>query len=171
MELREIILAEHSKANCNKIVRRIGNNPQRFDALVRLFLTDKDPRVVQRSAWPLSELVALYPALIKKHLGKILVYVTKPGLHDAVKRNTVRILQFIDIPQQYQGRVMNLCFEYLIDPAEKPAVKASSLTVLHNLSKQYPDIKQELKTIIEDRWEFETAAFHSRAKKILKEIN
>ncbi|MCY7309163.1 MAG: hypothetical protein LH619_00155 [Chitinophagaceae bacterium] len=44
------------------------------------------------------------------------------------------------------------------------------MTVLQNLSKLYPEIKQELKTIIEDRWELETAAFHSRAKKILKEI-
>ncbi|MDZ4795423.1 MAG: hypothetical protein SGI83_14170 [Bacteroidota bacterium] len=171
MDLRETILAEHSKANCTKIVYWIGNNSQRFDTVVHLFLTDKDPRVVQRSAWPLSELVLLYPALIKKHLGKILQFVTKPGLHDAVKRNTVKILQFINIPRQYEGKVMNLCFDYLLDPNEKPAVKAFSLTVLQHLSQQYPEIKQELKMIIEDRWEFETAAFHSRAKKILKEIN
>ena len=65
---------------------------------------------------------------------------------------------------------MNLCFDYLISPDEKPAVKAFSLVVLDNLSKQYPEIKQELKTIIEDRWNFETAAFHSRAKKILNSL-
>ena len=28
-----------------------------------------------------------------------------------------------------------------------------------------------LKTIIEDRWDFETAAFRSRAKKILKQLS
>ena len=65
---------------------------------------------------------------------------------------------------------MTLCFDYLLSLDEEIAVKAFSLTVLNNLSILYPEIKQELKTIIEDRWEFETAAFHSRAKKILKEI-
>ena len=65
---------------------------------------------------------------------------------------------------------MTLCFDYLLSLDEEIAVKAFSLTVLNNLSILYPEIKQELKTIIEDRWEFEKAAFHSRAKKILNEI-
>jgi len=42
--------------------------------------------------------------------------------------------------------------------------------VLENLSKQYPEIKHELKVIIEERWDYETAAFHSRAKRILKNL-
>ena len=67
--------------------------------------------------------------------------------------------------------MVNLCFDYIFSPVEKPAVKASSLTILANLSKEYPDIKQELKTIIEDRWNVETAAFRARGKKILKSLS
>ena len=170
MNLRETILAEHSKANCTKIVNWIGSNQQRFDELVKLFLYDKEYRVIQRAGWPLSEVVMKHPLLIKKHLGKILNYVNTPGLHNAVKRNSIRLLQNLKIPRKFHGQVMNLCFDYILDPTEKIAVKAFSLTVLRNLSQLYPEIKQELRTIIEDRWEFETAAFHSRAKKILKEI-
>ncbi|MES1218558.1 MAG: hypothetical protein ABUT20_23845, partial [Bacteroidota bacterium] len=76
----------------------------------------------------------------------------------------------ITIPQRFHGEVMSLCFNYIISPAEPIAVKAFSLTVLQNLSIQYPEIKQELKTIIEDRWDFESTAFKSRAKKILKQL-
>ena len=65
---------------------------------------------------------------------------------------------------------MNLCFEYIASTDEPVAVKAFSLTVLQNLSKKYPEIRQELKTIIEDRWDYESAAFKSRAKKLLKEF-
>ena len=65
---------------------------------------------------------------------------------------------------------MNTCFEYIHSPDEAVAVKAFALTVLENLSKQYPEIKSELKTIIEDRWDYESAAFKSRAKKILKDL-
>ena len=91
-------------------------------------------------------------------------------LHDAVKRNTLRLLQAISIPQRFHGEIMSLCFDYIASPDESAAIKAFSLTVLQNLSKQYPEIKQELKTIIEDRWEYESAAFKSRAKKILKQL-
>ncbi len=167
MNLRETILKEHSKANCTRIVNWIGTDQRRYDELVRLFLHD-EYLVIQRTGWPLSEIAVKYPLMIKKHLGKLLKHVQKPGLHEAVKRNTVRLLQETDIPKKYHGEVMNLCFDYLVSPTEKPAVKASSLTVLEHLSRQYPEIKQELKTIIEDRWDLETAAFRSRGRKLLK---
>lgn len=169
MKLRETILAEHSKANCNRIIKWVGENQLRFDELFSLFLND-EYRVVQRAAWPLSYIVIAHPRLIQKHFSKMLKNLHKPGIHDSVKRNTLRLLQEISIPQRFHGEVMNTCFDYIISPTEKPAVKAFSLTVLENLSKQYPDIKQELKTVIEDRWDFETVAFHSRAKKILKKL-
>jgi hypothetical protein len=166
MNLRETILAEHSKQQASKIVNWIGSNQQRFDELFSLFLND-GYRVVQRAAWPLSYAAITHPPLIKKHFGKLLRNLQKPNLHDAVKRNTVRLLQDIDIPVKYHGKVMNLCFDYIISPTEKVAVKAFSLTILQKLSHQYPDIKQELVTVIENRWPYETAAFKSRAKKIL----
>lgn len=80
------------------------------------------------------------------------------------------MLQDLDIPERFRGDLMNTCFEYIESVSEKPAIKAFSLTILYNLSLQYQDIRPELKTIIEDRWEYETAAFRSRARKILKAI-
>ena len=167
MKLRETILKEHSKTNCLRIINWIGSNQQRFDELVHLFLHD-EYRVIQRAGWPLSEIAVKQPKLVTKHLARILKHAQQPGNHEAVKRNTVRLLQEMDIPEKFHGEVMNLCFDWLVSPTEKPAVKAFSLTVLDNLSQQYPEIKQELKTIIEDRWDLETAAFRSRGKKILK---
>ena len=169
LKLRETLLAEHSKANCNRIIKWVGKNQIRFDELFSLFLID-EYRVVQRAAWPLSYIVITHPRLIQKHFSKLLKNLHKPGIPDSVKRNTMRLLQEISIPQRFHGEVMNTCFDYIISPTEKPAIKAFSLTVLENLSKLYPDIKQELKTVIKDRWDFEKAAFHSRARKILSKL-
>ena len=162
-------MQEHSKANTNRIIKWVGVSQPRFNELFDLFLHD-EYRVVQRAAWPLSYLVIAHPPLIKKHFAKLVQNLKKPNVHDAVKRNTLRLLQVISIPQRFHGEIMSLCFEYIASPEEPAAIKAFSLTVLQNLSKQYPEIKQELKTIIEDRWDYESAAFHSRAKKILKHL-
>jgi len=169
MKLREQILKEHSKANRAAIVKWIGTSQERFDQLFDLFLND-EYRVVQRAAWPLSYTVIAHPRLIQKHFSRLLRNLEKPGIHDSVKRNTVRLLERILIPERFHGQVMNICFNYIASPEEAVAIKAFSLTVLERLSDQYPEIKTELKTIIEDRWDYESAAFRSRAKKILSRL-
>lgn len=166
MKIREQLLKEHTKANCLRIVKWVGSNQQRFDELFTLFTGD-EYRVIQRAAWPVSYCVVAQPLLIKKHFKKLISTLKKPAVHTAVKRNGIRLLQEIKIPEKYHGDIMTLCFNYIADPEEAIAVKAFSLTVLQNLSKQYPEILPELKTIIEDRWDYETPAFKSRAKKIL----
>lgn len=133
------------------------------------FFIGNDPLLAQRASWPLSYAAVANPRLIDKHFKELLENVKKK-VHDAIKRNTVRILQDISIPEAFQGDVMNLCFDYLMAPKEKPAIKAFSLTVIKNLSVHYPDILPELKTIIEDRWDTESKAFQSRARKILRSM-
>src|SRR4051812_17714982 len=96
--LKEDILKEHSKKQCDKVVAYIGSNTARFAELVNMFL-EGPYRITQRAAWPLFCCVEKSPALIKPHLKKILNYSIKPGVHDAVKRNVVRLLQFIEIPK------------------------------------------------------------------------
>lgn len=168
MNLLTVILKEHSKANCARIVKWIGGDQRRFNELLNLFLQGEHV-VKQRAGWPLGYAVAAHPHLIRKHVHKLLSNLRQPGLHDAVKRNTVRILQDISIPEKFEGEVMSLCFDYISTPNEKPAVKAYSLSILNTLSKKYPEIKQELEAIIESRWEYESAAFKARARIIRKE--
>jgi len=167
MKLREELLKAQSKANCNKLVQWVGSNQQRFDALFHLFLSD-EYRVVQHAAWPLSYAVAAHPPLIKKHFSRLIKNLEKPGIHGAVKRNTIRLLQEIEIPKKYHGVVMDTCFKYIAVPGEAIAVKAFSLGVLEHLAKIYPEIIPEVKLLIEENYDRETPAFKSRAKRFLK---
>lgn len=167
MNLRETILAEHSKATCQRIVNWVGSSQKNFDELFDLFL-NSEYRVNQRAAWPLSYCVIAHPSFISKHFAKLINNLQRPGLHDSVKRNTVRLLQHVDIPKKFHGKVMDICFRYVSSADEPVAVKAFSLLILQNLSKQYPEIKNEIRLIIEERWPHETAAFHNRARKFLK---
>jgi hypothetical protein len=170
MNLREEILKEHSKKQTARIIKYIGTDQKRFNELVKLFLND-EYRVVQRAAWPLSYCVIENPQLVKKHLKKIVQRLDKPGVHNAVKRNVVRLLQYIEIPGSLQGEVMNSCFKLIESPQEPVAIKTFSLTVLGNLAKYYPEIIPEIKLLIEEQLPHQTAAFRSRAKKVLRSFN
>ena len=169
MKLKEEILKEHSKAQCTKIVKWVGSSQQRFDELFSLFLND-EYRVVQRAAWPVSYCVDVHPELISKHWKELMQNLKKPNLHDAVKRNSIRLIQGIELPKAYHGAIMDMCFTYLESPKESLAVKVFSMSVVGNLAKYYPEIKPELKLIIAHQLPHQSAGFKSRAKHILKEL-
>jgi hypothetical protein len=165
-DLRYELLKEHSKAQCLKIVKWVGSDQKRFDELFHIFLTGQY-REVQHAAWPVSYCVIAQSKLIKKHWSRLIKNLQKPGIHDAVKRNSIRLLQDIDIPAKYQGELMDICFRYLASAVEPLAVKVFSMTVLANLAKEYPEILPELKLLIEEQLPHQSAGFKSRAKKIL----
>lgn len=169
MDLRNQILLEHTKANCRLIIDWIGNDPARFNELFHLFLHD-EYRVNQRASWPMSYCAIAHPELMKKNMGKLIMNLQKLRLHNSIKRNTVRLLQSVDIPVKYEGTVMDICFKYIEDPKEAVAVKAFSISVLGKLAKKYPEIIPEIKLLIEDHASFQTPGFRSRAKKVVKEL-
>ena len=168
MDIRAQLLTNHSKENAALVADWVGNDKSRFQQLVDLMLND-EYRVVQRAAHALGKVADKHPKMILPHIEAMVNSITRADAPIAIKRNVVRVLQYIDIPEKHHGDVMNVCFDLLADVNETVAVRVFSMTVLDNLSKHYPEIKQELHSILEDQLELGcTAGFRSRAKKILK---
>jgi hypothetical protein len=167
MNIESALRLEHSKSQCDKIVRFIGARKDRFAELMKLFFGGES-RITQRAAWPMSYCVRNHPSLVTPYFKRLLDLLEIAHGHPAAKRNIVRLLQNVEIPKRYQGRIMSICFRFIDSAEEAVAVKAFSLTILENLCGQYPEIFPEIKTIIERRWEQESPAFRSRAKRIIK---
>lgn len=168
MDVREQLLFEHSKDNADLIAGWIGSDAKRFAQLMDLFLND-EYRIVQRAAYSVSKVADNHPQLILPYLDAMVSSMMDKGLHIAVKRNVLRILQDTDIPEHLHGDIMNTCFNTLVNVSEPIAVRVFSMTVLDNLAKHYPEIRQELNIIIEEELERgASAGFRSRAKRILK---
>jgi hypothetical protein len=170
MKLREEILKEHSKRQANKIIKWVNGDQEKFDKLVKLFL-EGEYRVTQRAGWPMSDIVQHHPHLVKKHLRKMLLNLETPGLHNAVIRNTFRLLQFIEIPQTIHGLGADTAFRFFNDKKQPVAIHVFSMTVLGNLCKKYPGLKNELIPLIRERLPYSSAGFQSRARRIIKELN
>ena len=158
-----------NKAQTCELVDYVNGKPNRFKELVDIYL--KGPyRITQRAAWPLSIAVEKWPYLIDPHLKNILKFLRKKEVHDAVKRNTMRLLQFIELPKRFRGEVADLCFMYLQDPKVAVAIRVCSMTVLQKVIQDQPDLKTELKMILEDQLPYGSAAFKNRAMKVLRSL-
>jgi len=169
MNIEEQLQVEHSKANALYIANYIGNDQSKFTELVDLFLGD-DYRITQRAGHVVSTVFDVYPELIKPHIDRIIINLEK-DVNDAVKRNTLRILQDKTIPEAYEGFLATKCFDYLLSNKEPIAIKVFAMTVLANLCTKYPDLKNELKTIVEDLMDNGKPGIISRGKSVLKKLD
>jgi hypothetical protein len=87
---------------------------------------------------------------------------------DAVKRNTLRLLQDRELPSEVLGVATDVGFKIMESRAEPIAVKVFAMTMLANICKKVPELKNELKLLIEDQMPYGSAGFRSRGKRILK---
>ncbi len=167
MDLKAAILKEHSKPQALLIRDYIGDNQALFDELMTHFFSN-EYRVTQRAAWIMTHCTEKRPHLINPHLAEMVNNLKNEKIHVAVKRNTVRLLQNVDIPEELMGTVADRCFLFLSDPNEAVAVRIFSMSILGELCKKEPDLAGELRIIIEEFMPHGTAGFRSRGKKTLK---
>lgn len=169
MDPGEQLLVEHSRRNTDRIVRWIGADATRLARLMKVFL-GKDPLLTQRAAWVVGAYADVHPALLEPWLGKMLTKMKEPGVHNAVPRNVVRVLQFVEIPPRLLGRVAAVCFDELTSGTSPVAVKALAMTVLGRIARREPDLAREVRLVIERQLPYGPGSFVARARRVLKEI-
>jgi hypothetical protein len=97
MVIHDEILREPSKANALKIAAYACSSPANFKALMKCFMAD-EYRLAQRAAWSVSWAARKHPGMITPYIKDLVSQLSKAGVHDAVKRNSLRVLEEIEIP-------------------------------------------------------------------------
>lgn len=156
-----------------RIVHHIGDDRAAFDELMQLFLHD-EYRVVQRAAWVVSYCLEAHPEWAQDYLPDLLKNLRNPpkgqAVHDAVKRNTVKCLEFVAVTEELAGEAADTLFQFVADPRETIAVRCYSMTALFNICKNEPDLLEELRITIEDMLPHATAGLRARGSRVLKGI-
>lgn len=169
MNIKQQLAREHSKTNTLKIVNYIDTNKKRFNVLINIIL--KNPALAQRAAWVLGHCGESNPQLISPYIKSLITNLDNNTIHDAVIRNTMRVLQFTSIPEKELGIVYNKCFELLTSRKMPVAVKVFSMTVMCNICMKEPGLKNELLGVIQNEIQHESAGYKARAKKIIHILN
>ncbi len=165
MNIREALLAEHSKRQTMKIVRYIDSDPAKFKELMSLFLGNTY-RVSQRAAWAVNYCAEHHPELVRPYFGKMVEQLERDDVHVAVRRNVARMLQFVEIPKRYHSRVYDACLALVADPSETVAVRCFSMTVAERLAAGRPDLLNELRLVVGTNTSNMTAGLRSRARRL-----
>jgi hypothetical protein len=166
MDIRQALTAEHSKRQTIAIVEFIGDDARRFAELMKIFFAG-EYGLTQRAAWPMNYCAERRPELIRPYLPKLLDCLARDDMHDAVKRNVLRLLQYVEIPRRLAGKVYSHCADLIDDACEPAAVRAFALTVAARIARSEPDLMNELRLVVRKHLSHTTAAFQKRAREIL----
>ncbi len=168
MNLASILSQKQSTERRDMIIDYIGSDKKRMEELMSLFFSD-NLRMCQNASWPMTYIAEKYPHLIAPYLARMNEKLDNPK-HNAVIRNTVRIWQFMDIPEELEGPIYDRCFGYLADNNVAIAVRAFSVTVLFNLCVKFPDLKDELIEMMRDVYPFGSTGLKNRIKKTIQKL-
>ncbi len=168
MNLEEALHVERSKEHVQTIVDYIGQDKDRFAKLLDLMLHGED-RIPEFAAWPLGHCGVAHPKLFLPHLKELLDKLKRPN-HQAVNRAILRVLQQVDIPEDFQGQAYDTCFEILCDRKASIAERSFAMGTVYNIAQKQPELLEEVRLVLEDLIPHGSAGFKSKGKKILKAI-
>lgn len=166
--IKDLLSKSQSKTIRDEIVNKVYSDPKLISELMGCFFSD-NLRLNQYAAWPVGIIGVQKPQLILPYLGDMVNGLDLP-VHDAFIRNTLRVLQFIDLPEDIEGVVYDKSFSYLNDPDRPIAIRVFAMSVLTNIAVKYPDLKDELIKTIELYYPFGSAGFKSRARREIKRL-
>jgi len=170
MNMREEVLRKHSKNQAILISDYVGKDPVRFEELVELFF-DEEIRVVQRVAWIISHCADNHNDIVVPYLERFVEYAKNDPPHVAVKRNVVRVMQKCTIPEELEGPVYDMCWNFSNSTKEDIAVRAFSLRVLVRIAEKYPELCDEVLSVADGFSQSESKGLLSCGRKVVSQVN
>ena len=160
-------LSNHSKL---QIIDYLKLSDHRLDEAMNLFTEVKAKQQIVLS-WALSDYSMMYPQKLNSHLNLFIYFLKDQSLNTSIKRNLVRIFQYVELTEDLEGTLFDLCMKFLNDLKEPIAVRVFSMTVCSRIAMKYPELAPELRISIEEHYDHGSAGFKNRATKILWKLN
>lgn len=168
MDFRSLLRSFPSGVEKEFYIAEVGASVQHFESLLEIALHDDDP-LAWRAAWILDGSDEAFPGLAADYISTL---VTKlPGIKSTgTLRSLLRLLCRYDIHENEQGVLIDLCFKYMVSEFYPVAVKVHAMQIIYNHVLIYPELKEELVTVIRDQVENNSVGFKSRGMRIINKL-
>lgn len=168
MDFKSLLANIPSGVEKDLFIREVGKSEQRFSSLLNLALYDKDP-LAWRAAWILDGAAEVSPEIALNHIRQIVQRLPEINSGGTI-RSLLRLLCRYNIPEEEQGLLIDLCFGYMVSELYPVAVKVHAMQIIYNHCLLYPELKDELKTVIEDQVSNNSVGFKSRGMRIIRQL-
>lgn len=151
----------------DRAVEWVGGDRKRWNMLWELLMRNEEP-LSRRAAWALDIHFHKYPHMLDLNILELLKTLEKP-CHTALQRHLVKMLSVApSLPEEYHGELFDLGIRYTDNAVLPVAIRVHAMELAGRIALLYPELLNELKTVLEAHFKEGSAGFRSRAKKWLK---
>lgn len=155
--------------NLNFLMHEIIQSPDNVSVLSHIALHGKQPKS-WRAAWLMDKIHEKEPSLIRPLIPQIIEQL-KIEKSDGKKRHLLKLVSLNPIPEESLGFLTDHCISVFTSAKEPIAVRVHAMQTLYNISLTEPDLKVEIRVIMENEIEnHPSAGLESRGRKLLRKM-
>ena len=134
---------EHILTNSYKadMISYLESHPEDFEEAIRLAISDKQP-YSWRAAWLLWSCMDKNDQRIKKYIKDIINTLTTRN--DDQQRELFIILQQMELDEEDEGVLFNICVDVWEKINKKPSVRYNAFKLIVKIAKNHPDLSHEV---------------------------
>lgn len=148
-KLEKMVSAMHGTKEVTWVAESACQNPAMVSRLVELSFSG-DRKLAFHSSWVLTKISDMQPEAVFPYLREMILSLNKLENESAV-RSFLRIISFSEpdqIDEDLHGILTDYCFEALRSGTTAIAVKVYSMEILGKLALKYPELINELASVI-----------------------
>jgi len=142
---------EHILTNAYKdeMIAYLNNHPEDFEEAIKLAISDKQP-YGWRSAWLLWSCMEKNERRIQGYVKQIINTISTKG--DGHQRELLKILQLVELDEEDEGILLNVCVELWGKTNKRPSVRYTAFMFMNKMVARYPDLFHEIELLTEDHY-------------------
>jgi len=133
----------------DEMISFMENHPEYFEEAIGLAIADKQP-YSWRAAWLLWSCMEENDERIKKYIKKIVD--TLETKDDGHQRELLKILLQMNLKDEYEGKLFNLCMNIWEQINKTPSVRINALKFIIKIAKKHPELSQEITFLTQDHY-------------------
>lgn len=168
-DLQNAILKEHSSKQASLIADWALLSDEKLEELIEIFMHG-DFKTTQRAGYAILKTFDISPKAFDPYLIPLFEYMIGEGSqkHVAVRRNIFRMFEVSAIPKEIEGKLFQVCIDFLENKSETDAIRSSAIIVGFRIAKPFPELCAELKLLVEAELPYAKPSFRARYKRAMK---
>ena len=155
--------------NMTFYVNYFYENPTRINEIVDIIKRQEKHPYSEYGSWILTHLVKRDASLIRPY-QKDLIDIILTKQNQSVARNVVNILQFFEISNYMESELLDRYISFIKENENKVSLQVYSMYCLVAYVKKYPELKDELTSLIQLTTSEKSAAYKGGFKNFLNKI-
>ena len=148
MNLKDELLIFHKSRDLKSYTKSIVDEPIKIEKLVKIISNLEEYPLKEMSSWILTHIAKSNPELIQPFYEKLvdILFITE---NQTVLRNCTNILYHLNTTEYKESKLIDQLIQFIQNNNNKVALQVYSIYFITHFVKKYPELFEEVRSIIE----------------------